>query len=169
MSNKILIAYASRCGSTGEVAQAIADELSATGLDVDVLRVQDVRSLSEYQAVIIGSAARMGKLLPEARRFGRKFRKALQKTSTAYFTTGVIMVEDTPENRAQAEGYLESLCQIKKPISKGLFAGKVDHNKLGAFFRMTMSSITEGIMANGDHRDWESIRGWAKELAPQLA
>jgi len=42
MSGKILVAYATRAGSTGEVAQAIAETLRQEGLDVDLLRARKV-------------------------------------------------------------------------------------------------------------------------------
>ena len=35
--NKVLVAYASKCGSTGEVAQAIAQELCSQGMTVDAV------------------------------------------------------------------------------------------------------------------------------------
>lgn len=164
MNNSILVMYASQCGSTGEVAQAVGEELAAAGAKVNVCRVQDVKSLSGYRAVVLGSAARMGKLLPEAQKCVEKFRQDLQSRPVAYFTTGVTMIEDTPANRAQAEGYLAPLVQIKTPVSQGLFAGKVEHSKLELIWRVALSFVKEGQMAEADHRDWEKIRAWARSL-----
>ena len=69
MSKKILITYASKCGSTGEVASAIGKTLAQTGVRVDVLPLRKVTNLSDYQAVFVGSAIRMGKWLREAADF----------------------------------------------------------------------------------------------------
>jgi menaquinone-dependent protoporphyrinogen oxidase len=69
MNNRILIAYGTRCGSTGGVAEAIGQVLSIGGAAVDVRLVKDVNDLSPYQAVMVGSAIRMGKWLPEAVEF----------------------------------------------------------------------------------------------------
>jgi Flavodoxin domain len=54
----ILVAYASRCGSTGEVAQAIAKSLCERGLDADARPVGEVASLEKYRAVVVGSKER---------------------------------------------------------------------------------------------------------------
>ncbi len=42
MTNRILVTYASRTGSTAEVAQAIAKTLAEDGAQVDVLPMQEV-------------------------------------------------------------------------------------------------------------------------------
>jgi menaquinone-dependent protoporphyrinogen oxidase len=56
-----LIAYATRAGSTAEVAVFIGERLSERGLAVDVGPVQHLSSLEGYDAVIVGSAIRVGK------------------------------------------------------------------------------------------------------------
>jgi len=60
MSNKILVAYASRTGSTAEVAKAIGNTLAESGAQVDVLPMQDIKDLAPYQAVVAGCAIRGG-------------------------------------------------------------------------------------------------------------
>ena len=62
MKNRLLIAYGSRCGSTGGVAEAIGQVLSKAGTAVDVRVVKDVNDLSPYQGVIVGSAIRNGQV-----------------------------------------------------------------------------------------------------------
>jgi len=168
MSKKILIAYASKCGSTGEMAQAIGQELCAAGAAVDVRRVQDVKNLDGYDAVVIGSAARMSKLYDEAVKFARKYQRDLTRLKTAYFFSGATMNSDTPEHRQTAMTCLEPLVQIRKPESVGLFGGKVDLATLPPLWRGMLSFVKEGDMAPGDHRDWEAIRAWAQGLAPSF-
>ena len=83
MSNKILVAYASRTGSTAEVAEAIGQTLAESGAQVDVLPVQDIKDLAPYRAVVAGSAIRGGKWLPEALQFMQTYQAALaQKPSS---------------------------------------------------------------------------------------
>jgi menaquinone-dependent protoporphyrinogen oxidase len=159
-----LIAYASKYGSTGEIAEYIGQVLREAGDRVEVRRVQDVDDLSPYQSVIIGSATRMDKVLPDVLKFGQKHQAALRQLKTAYFVVGVTMKQDTPENRQKAEGFLTPLCQIKEPVSMGLFAGKLDYKKIGFFWRLLASKDKTGFMAEGDFRDWETIRAWALEV-----
>ena len=63
MSQKILITYASRTGSTAEIAEAIGKTLSEENAQVDILPMQAVKDPSPYQAVIVGSAIRKSKWL----------------------------------------------------------------------------------------------------------
>ena len=69
MPNRILVTYASRAGTTAEVAEAIARTLTQEGAQVDVLPMNSVKDLSPYQAVVAGSAIRGSKWLPEAIQF----------------------------------------------------------------------------------------------------
>lgn len=165
---KVLVAYGSKCGSTGEVAEAIAKVFTEKGAAVDVLRVQDISNIDQYDAVVLGSAARMGKLLPEAVSFAEKHAEILQRTPTAYFTTGITMVHDTPENRTQAEGYLDPLCAIQTPLAKGLFAGKVERSKMELLWKLALSFDKEGEMRDADYRDWEKIGAWAADTASKM-
>lgn len=167
-AGRILIAYASRCGSTGEVAEAIGQELSAAGAAVDVRLIDHVSDLSPYRAVLVGSAVRMQAVLPEAVDFVSLNRDALRSLPTAYFTVCLTMREDTPENRAKAAGFLQPLVDVKAPLSLGLFGGKIDYSTLEPFFRWSFEQDQTGEFVEGDYRDWDAIRGWATSLVPEL-
>ncbi len=56
MGIRTLVAYASRTGSTAEIAAEIGKTLSACGFAVDVLPIREKPQLDGYQAVVIGSA-----------------------------------------------------------------------------------------------------------------
>jgi len=69
MPEAVLVAYATHTGSTAEVATAIAEELRARGLDVDLAEVTAAEPVRSYQAVVLGSAVNGGRWLPEALEF----------------------------------------------------------------------------------------------------
>ncbi|MCC6168651.1 MAG: flavodoxin, partial [Caldilineaceae bacterium] len=69
MNDKILVAYASRAGSTAGVAEAIGKTLAEGGAQVDVRPMQEVKDLTPYTAVVAGSAIQGGQWLPEAIQF----------------------------------------------------------------------------------------------------
>ena len=168
MGKKILVAYASRAGSTAEVAEEVGRVLRESGAEVDVRSCKAVKDTRGYDAVVIGTAVRMGKLLPEAVKFTNKYCAALEKVPTAYFTLGLAMKEDTPENRETAYGYLKPLEEIHEAFDKEVFGGTVDHSKLSPLLRFAAKRDKEGILAEGDYRNWDAIREWAASLAEKL-
>ena len=85
--HKILIAYASKFGTTGEVAEAIGEVLCQAGNTVETKWVKNVKDLNNYEAVIIGSAIRYDKWMSEAKEFVKANQKILQQLSVAYFLT----------------------------------------------------------------------------------
>ncbi len=66
---KVLVAAASKHGATQQVAEAIGEELTAREFDVTVAHVEDVTSITEYDAVITGSAIYFGKWMKPAKQF----------------------------------------------------------------------------------------------------
>jgi len=168
MKKKLLIAYGSRCGSTGGVAEAIGQVLSMAGASVDVRLVKDVNDLSLYHAVIVGSAIRMGKWLPEAVEFVKNHQDTLRQLPVAYFAVCLAMKDDTVENRGKALAYLDPVHKQfpqVKPADIGLFAGAVDYKKLSFAYSLILK--VKGA-PEGDFRNWEAIRTWAAGVRPAL-
>jgi menaquinone-dependent protoporphyrinogen oxidase len=167
-SNRILVAYGSVCGSTGEIASAIAEQLRSSGLIADLLPVQEVKSLAPYQTLVLGSANRMGRLCQPTRQFIDKFERDIAAMQTAYFDAGLVMKTDTEENRAEAYTYLQPLVDIKEPFSMEVFGGKLDMSKIEYGLQLAMKNDTSGTMEEGDFRNWDKIHAWGKQLAMQL-
>ena len=165
--NKILVAYASQCGSTGQVAQTIGQTLADAGATVDVRPVQDVSDLGGYRAVVVGSAIRRGKWLRAASTFVETHQSALSRLPTAYFTVCMALHQDTPENRSKATAYLEPVRQIVKPIEEGFFAGKMNYDTLALVDRLVITSMFK--LPEGDWRDWRAIQTWAQALEARFA
>ncbi|MHB9033420.1 MAG: flavodoxin domain-containing protein [Anaerolineae bacterium] len=161
----ILVAYATRAGSTAEVAEMIADVLRTKGLDVLVSNVRQVRDISPYDGVVLGSAVRMGKLMPEMVHFARRHTAQLRARPAVCFTLGVTMNENTVDRRRQAEKFIQPLVSLLAPARIGTFGGKVDPAKLGFPWRITLKWVEEGDMAPGDHRDFKAIRDWAEDVS----
>lgn len=163
MTKNILLAYATAAGSTAEVAQAIGEEMEKGGAHVDVKPVESLKTIAGYDAVIVGTAVRMFRILGKTRRFLRRNRKALKAVPVAYFVVCLTMGEETPENITKAKAYAKPMVNTKAPVSLGLFGGCVDHENLNDFFGKSMRSVPEQ-----DHRDWDKIRAWASETLPKL-
>lgn len=168
MKSRLLIAYGSRCGSTGGVAEAIGQTLCETGTAVDVRLVKNANDLRPYQGVIVGSAIRMGKWLPEVVEFVKTNQDTLSRIPVAYFVVCLSMKDDTAENRNKVLAYLDpvrkQVPQVK-PLGIGLFAGAIDFNKL-SFLHNLMLKVKGAT--EGDFRNWSAIRSWAAGLRPAV-
>jgi menaquinone-dependent protoporphyrinogen oxidase len=170
--DRILIAYASQCGSTGGVADAIGRVFCEKGASVDVLRVGNVRDLTSYCAVVVGSAIHSDQWLSEASDFVIRNREVLSRLPVAYFLTCLTLARPTEENRLKALRFLDPLHRDAPqvtPIETGLFAGVLDYDKLSFMVRMVMKiKMKDKGVDEGDYRDWSSIRSWASSVAPRL-
>lgn len=167
---KTLIAYASKCGSTGEIAVAIAEELQKNNISVEVLPVEDVKSLEPYDNLILGTALRFEKPLSEMMNFISKFSQNIPSKKIACFSAGVYMRDPSPENRAKTKQMLEPMmAALPEPVSVAMFGGKVDYKKIAPFWRFLVSLDSSGLMREGDGRDWEIIRSWGRSLGKEFS
>ncbi len=163
---KILVAYATKAGSTAEVAAEIGRVIeSKSGCRVDVHPMSRLDGVNGYGGVIIGSAIRAGKWLPEATKFVEEHRDALSRVPVAFFTVCLTMKDDTEENRRTVAAYLDPVREVVEPVDVGLFAGAMDYSKLPFILRLMMKAMKA---PQGDFRDWEGIRAWADSICPLL-
>ena len=171
MSNKILVAYASRAGSTAGVAEAIGQTLAESGAQVEVRPMKDVKDLAPYRAVVAGSAIQGGKWLPEAMQFMQTHRAILaQKPFAAFLVCMTLAMPGADKYREHVADFLQPVRALVRPVSEGLFAGALDISKVPSFrdrlmFRL---SVVFGVWSEGDHRDWNAIRAWVESIRPLL-
>jgi menaquinone-dependent protoporphyrinogen oxidase len=171
MTDKILVTYASRAGSTAQVAEAIGKTLAEDGSEVEVRAMQEVKDLSEYRAVVAGSAIRGAKWLPEAIQFIRTHQSTLKHKPFAMFTVCITLAMSNGEQyRSAVAGWVAPVRSLVRPLSEGLFAGMLDFHKLPLNWDTLKlrATVALGIFPRGDHRDWNAIRAWAESLKPIL-
>ena len=170
MSNKILVAYATASGSTAGVAEAIGQTLVECGAQVDVRPMREVQDLTPYRAVVAGSAIQEGKWLPEAMRFMQTHRAALAQKPFAAFLVCITLAARNTSYHKYVPNMMEPVRALVRPVSEGYFAGALDLSKVPSFKDRLMFrvSVKLGVWATGDHRDWDAIHAWARDLAPKL-
>ncbi|MCE1252849.1 MAG: flavodoxin domain-containing protein [Anaerolineae bacterium] len=166
MSQKILITYASRAGSTAEVALRMGAVLREQNLDLDILPVKQIHSLEPYRAVILGSAIRMGGWLPEAVKFVQDHQVILNELPCALFSVHLMNMGDDETSRSNRETYLNSVHAFIHPRLEACFAGVGNLNKLGLMERMIGKMVKA---PEGDFRDWKSINNWALDTAREFS
>jgi menaquinone-dependent protoporphyrinogen oxidase len=170
MSNRVLVTYASRAGSTASVAEAIGQTLATTGAQVEVRSMTEVVDLAPYDAVVAGSAIRGGKWLPEALEFLRRHQAALAGKPLATFLVCITMGSPNAKYREGVAAWMDPVRALVRPVREGLFAGELDFGKLplNKDTLMLRAAVAMGALPGGDHRDWDAIRAWAQSLPPLL-
>ena len=170
MNNRILVTYASRSGSTRGIAEAIGATLAESGLQVDVMPMQEVEDLSPYRAVVVGSAIQAAQWLPETMQFVRDYQSELARKPFAIFLVCMTLAMKRGNYRDQVADWLASVRALVRPVSEGLFAGVLNVRQVRSLgdrlkFRL---SVMMGVWSEGDHRDWNAIHTWAESLLPRL-
>jgi menaquinone-dependent protoporphyrinogen oxidase len=156
MADPILVAYASKYGSTQEVAESIAGALRSQMLHAEVRPAADVEELGGYGGVVLGGGIYMGRWHRDARRFVKRFEHELDALPVALFALGP--VDDDPKHVASSEKqFRAALDKLPvEPFETHLFGGAIDPQKLRFPFNH---------MPAADVRDWDEVRAWAGKLA----
>ncbi|HWQ84891.1 MAG TPA: flavodoxin domain-containing protein [Anaerolineales bacterium] len=168
MEMTILVTYASRNGATREIAERIGGVLRRAGLEVDVAPVDTIRSLSPYQAVILGSAIYIGKWQKDATVFLQENAQALADRPTWLFASGPTGLGD-PVSLVEGKilpANLEPLVERIHPRAVAIFHGCIAPEKISFIEKSVIKGMHKPF---GDFRDWEMIETWAAMVAAQLA
>jgi menaquinone-dependent protoporphyrinogen oxidase len=192
---RILVAYATMAGSTAEVAQAVGEELSKSGLQVDVLPITDVKDLDPYDGLVLGGPMIVG-WHRAALGFLKKHRNALQRIPLAVFVlamsltrTGETSVDGVPvvvdenlpkppavagrlnfrERYARLANYVRPILTATrsiKPMTVGVFGGRLEYGRLKWWAVLFAMLIIQAPAR--DRRNWAAIRSWAAALPAAL-
>jgi menaquinone-dependent protoporphyrinogen oxidase len=166
MSASILVVFATRYGSTQEVAEAITATLREGGLAVLCEPMTKVRTLEGCGAVVLGAPLYMFRWHKDAKRFLSRHRQALTERPVAVFALGPTHdphdEKEWQDSRAQLDKELAKFPWLT-PVALEMFGGKYDPAKL----RFPIKLLA-GKEPASDIRDWTSIRAWASSLAVKL-
>jgi len=165
LTSRILVAYATRRGSTGEIAAAVGNELRDLGYGAEVAEMGKVVSLSGFDAVVIGAPVYTGKVLGETAAFAARFRDQLAGIPVAGFVTGIAPVYPKTGEVGEFTGQLVKILEPVPLVAVTMFAGTLDPARL-SFLERGMTSLLN--VPTGDFRDWKAIAAWARELPSHL-
>jgi menaquinone-dependent protoporphyrinogen IX oxidase len=182
-----LIVYGTSFGATKGTAEEIARILREESFDIKIVNAQEeeVKDISEYQLVIVGSGLANCKWNSEAENFLKKFRREFEHKELALFVSSLKTIAEREGNTGEIarirEIALEDVLSKYglKPIMTGLFGGVLDYNKMGLLTRKAMEVAFKSRLQNNgfkeaepgvyDLRDWDEIRNWATELAEKAS
>jgi len=157
----VLVAYATKYGSTQEVAEAVATALRERGVDTEVRPAHEVKDLDGFAAVVLGAPLYYFRWHKDARKFLDSHRKALAGLPVAIFALGP--TDDEPEGFADAQSRLDKALAERdwlSPVSVKVFGGKLDP----AGLRFPDSNPVMKNMGASDIRDWNAIGEWTRSL-----
>lgn len=173
----VLVAYATRHGSTRGIAERIAGRLRADGLDAEARPAAEVRDAARYDAFVVGAAAYMFHWLKDASKFVEKNRTLLAERPTWLFSSGPVGTDTVDK---QGRDVLETtvpkefvgLRDAIHPRGESVFFGAMDPaaKPIGMAERaMSLMPAAKNALPKGDFRDWPAIDAWADQIAAELA
>ena len=167
MNRQVLVTYASKYGATAEIAEKIGDVLRQEGLPVDVLPVKQVKDVTPYTAVILGSAVYIGRWRKEAVKFLETNEQALAEQDVWLFSSGPTG-EGDPVELLQGWHFPEGQQPIADRIQPHeiiVFHGALEVEELNFIEKRMIKAVKA---PTGDFRDWEGIITWATAIAETL-
>jgi menaquinone-dependent protoporphyrinogen oxidase len=162
----VLVAYASKRGSTAEIAQAIGEVLREAGLEVDCRAAGEVTGVDSYDGVVLGSAVYMKRWQGDAKHFLRKHAHELSERPFWVFSSGPV---GDPEGSPDPK-WLEPPRTIERAEQLGVrehvvFGGRMPAEPRGPIERAMVKNTDAQFR---DMRDWDEIRSWARRIASEL-
>lgn len=161
MSRKILITYATKAGSTKKVATRMAELASQHGFSADLLPVSAVKSIDSYDTVVLGSAVRMGRVLPEAQSFVEKNQAGLKQKEFDTFALCMTLSTVNEENLKKSNAFLDPIKMVVEPAHAAVFPGEINLKSLGWLDRKIIGMVKSQV---GDFQDWIAMETWMESV-----
>jgi menaquinone-dependent protoporphyrinogen oxidase len=156
MDTSILVAYATKHGSTGEVAQEIAATLRRADFPVDLRKAAEVDDIGAYSGVVLGGALYMGRWHRDAVDFLDRFATELDDKVLAVFAMGPRELTHSEVSGSRVQlGRALARSAAPEPDSVAIFGGVIDPAKHHFPFNRLPAS---------DARDWVQIEDWTREI-----
>ncbi|NND84844.1 MAG: flavodoxin [Acidimicrobiia bacterium] len=157
----VLVAYASKHGSTEEIAAFIADRLRARGLDVEYAEAGDATTEGVDAAVVL-SGVYAGRWLGNATHFIREHLDELRGMPVWLVSSGPVGDDPPPAEELVQIGDLPDQVDA---VEHWILAGRIDAELLGFAERALVRALKVEV---GDYRDWDAITVCADAVADHL-
>jgi menaquinone-dependent protoporphyrinogen oxidase len=160
----ILVAYASKYGSTQGIAERIAEQLRQLGKPAEARSMNDVADAGLYEAFVLGSGVYAGSWLKEGKEWVHRHQTILAQHPVWLWSSGPLgpEVKDIDSMRPRQMAEFE---QTLHPREERIFFGALDSHKLSFPDRMILKALRA---PEGDFRDWPAIDAWAATIARDL-
>lgn len=167
---RILVAYDSQYGSTGEIARAIGAQLGAQAR-VDVRPASAVTSLGSYAALVFGAPVQKNVMKESATTWLREHAAEVNRIPHAYFMPSASfgIDPDRAGQTARKTGLLEDAAALSgtSPFALLPMGGLVDFSRM-AYINSLIYRITAGNGIQGDFRDFGAVETWTDQIRTRL-
>ena len=160
----VLVAYASKYGSTQGIAERIAEQLRQLGKAAEARSMDEVSDPGSYEAFVLGSGIYAGSWLKKARKWVRRHQALLAQHPVWFFSSGPLGTEVKDIGGFRPREMTE-FQQTIRPRDEHIFFGAFDYHKMSFSDRMILKALRA---PEGDFRDWPAIEAWAASLARDL-
>jgi menaquinone-dependent protoporphyrinogen oxidase len=160
----VLVAYASKYGSTQGIAERIAEQLRQLGKQAEARSMDNIADPGSYEAFVLGSGIYAGSWLKEATKWVHRHQAVLDQHPVWLFSSGPLgtEVKDIDSFRPKEMAEFQ---QAIRPRDERIFFGALDYHKLSFPERMILKAVRS---PEGDFRDWPAIESWAASIAQDL-
>jgi menaquinone-dependent protoporphyrinogen oxidase len=192
---RVLVVYATKYGSTAQVAETVAEELRAAGCQAEARAVGDAASAAGFDAVVVGGPMIFG-WHKEALKWVKAGHDGLAAVPVAYFITAASLTDDGSsavdgvpfykdtwlakkpgrpdklsyrQRYALPSHYLGEVLKKTTPVrprQAAFFAGALDLTKMSIFAKLFVMLVIGA--SPGDGRHWDAVREWARALPAVL-
>jgi menaquinone-dependent protoporphyrinogen oxidase len=160
---KALMTVASKHGSTLELGRAIAEVMTGRGIEIDFHPPERVRSLSAYEAVILGSGVYANKMLPTMTALCYRWGDQLAARLVYFFCAGPL---DASERTLLLLPHdIRDLARQVGARAVKQFGGRMSLGELKSTERALMRMVGA---KPGDYRDWDEALRWAGEISDDI-
>jgi menaquinone-dependent protoporphyrinogen oxidase len=159
---KVLVAAASKHGSTAEIARSIAESLSQSGLDTTLLEPEAVAETDGFDAFVLGSAVYAGHWMRSAKALASSLSDRRADQPLWLFSSGPV---GDPPKPAEDPVDISDILASTGAIEHRVFSGCIDTSRLGLGERGIVAALRVPV---GDDRDWADIQTWAGSIAESL-
>lgn len=167
----VIVVYASKYGSTKEIAEFIAEKLREHGMQTEARSVDAAPDPGDYDAVVVGSAVYMGHWMKEAAEFVRRDRTVLAGRPVWLFSSGPLELESktSPDDPELEPKEISEFRELIHPRDHHVFFGAVDPERLGLQHRLIRKlPAGRALLPEGDFRNWDDVETWAGGIAQAL-
>lgn len=171
-----LVCYGSSEGQTAKIADRVAARLrdrghEATAVDAGALETE--YSLTNFDAVAVGSSIHVGEHQASVRSFVEANADALAALPGAFFQVSLSSASDDPERRAEAARYVETFLAETgyEPDRVARFGGALRYSTYGFLERLVMKRIAREATGDTDasrdyeYTDWDEVEAFTDDFA----